>query len=503
LSVLLGEWQMLTCIPDLQHMAATAQGYYPDQHSAGASMYQGYANGATPTPATYHHAAGNQYQTSNYMTTAAVYPVNQSSPTAHQEYELRKKATYDALNEFFGDLKSRQIDTAAYNAIGSRLMNLQPVTSYVGGGEYSSGGGSTSVATSTHPAGHGPGHQHYSLPHLRTKNDLLDADRLLDQLQNTVYGEGDTAAAVSSLIHNLPIHTNGNPHIPVHSRPSPPRGSAASSMSTASGLGSLSLSNTLPPITSSASLETPALTPASSVMSYNSPQSSAVDRVSLSPTHRPGLPLYPTVQDSHSHHSHHNAYTSAMSSSSLVSSAHATAMPSGTSHYSYDQHGHRNYSAGELQRARPSGGSSPRDAQSVRSDDIEDSLPQIGRLGVHSPSTANVDPALWETASRRSKGSSSGRGSATPTLLPTREDGEESDPAGGDPEWLVKVRVLEALKAYVKHRLDNSMWDSGSENGEKSFSANLPKAEEEEKVRDDSSDVDMEEERSLYPVIPV
>ena len=75
---------------DLQHLAATASGYYPDHHSiSGASnVYPSY--GASTNPSAYHGPSG-QYST-NYMTT--LYPVNNASMS---EYEVRKKATFDAL----------------------------------------------------------------------------------------------------------------------------------------------------------------------------------------------------------------------------------------------------------------------------------------------------------------------------------------------------------------------------------------------------------------------
>jgi hypothetical protein len=421
-------------------MAASAQGYYPDgSHMPGpsASMYQGYTNGGAAA-ANYHHSGG-QYQ-ANYMTT--LYPV---TPSATQEYELRKKATFDALNEFFGDIKSRSIDPTMYHAVGQRLMQLQNVPGYVNSGDYGSST-QTAVASASHFQ---QGNNHYTLPTIRTKHDLLNVDSVLDQLQSTVY-EHETQAAMQGIqvrgAHAIPTHTNHPPHIHVAHRSSisPPRGGSSIS----SG-GSLSFSTTLPPITTAVALDTPALTPASTVMSYSSPQSSAADRVSLSPTNRPEL-LYPAVTASSLHEAHSAHYPVTTASAGM--SANATALPSTLNAHGYDHHPH-NFDSGRLQRMRDGPSPELNSAASVMSDDTDDSLPRIiGRLGVRSPSVSHVDPALWE------KRSASSRGSLTPTV---KEEGE-IDSSASDPQWIVKVRVLEALRAYVRHRLDNEMWDDGS-----------------------------------------
>jgi hypothetical protein len=61
---------------------------------------------------------------------------------------------------------------------------------------------------------------------------------------------------------------------------------------------------------------------------------------------------------------------------------------------------------------------------------------------------------------------------------------DEEDDDASDPNWLAKVRVLESLRAFVKHRLDNCLYERESS----------------EEINDRKS-VDMEEPRSLYPVI--
>ncbi len=137
-------------------------------------------------------------------------------------------------------------------------------------------------------------------------------------------------------------------------------------------------------------------------------------------------------------------------SAAAAAGAAATALPAGMQgRDAYGGH-HRHFGAGELQRARPpAAGGGAEEAE-------EALLPNIARLGVRSPSVSNVDPALWDA---RSQGSSArgSKGSATPTPASKEEERE------GDPEWIVKVRVLEALREYVRHRLDNHLWEEEGE----------------------------------------
>jgi hypothetical protein len=335
------------------------------------------------------------------------------------EYEVRRKATFDALNDFFGDIKSRQIDPNTYNMVGQRLMGLSNLPNYMGA-EYSGG---TAIATAAHP----PSLNHYTLPmpNLRTKNDLQSIDSFLEQIQATVY-EHETAnqAASAGVAHPTHHELTAVDHRSNHS---PPRPSIAST------------GHVLPPLTSTAAAvdNTPALTPASSVMSHNSPGS--VHSAGISPVTRPTIPLYPVLPSTSSLADVGSAYT-ATSSASLTST--------------FDNDGHR-YHTGMLQRARSS---SP------------DSLPNIARLGVRSPSISNLDPALMESG-----GGLKGSANSSPPLDPdlrtdaksngeTTPGAELSDPSG-DPDWIVKVRVLEAVRGYIKTRIESEDYsdDSASE----------------------------------------
>jgi hypothetical protein len=386
----------------------------------GASTGYGYGTAGAPNPSAYQ-TAPNSYQ-ANYMTT--LYPVSQ--PNLATEYEVRKKATFDALNEFFGDMKDKQYDPSMYGAMSRRLLGLSNLPSYTGATEYSGG---TAIATATHP----PSLNHYTLPmpSLRTKGELLDIDRFLEQLQATTYEHETPTQAANAGVAQAGSHYIPTA-LPVRSSHSPPR---AHIMSTGT---------ILPPLTSTA-MDTPALTPDSSALSYHSPQSTHSS--TISPVSRPTIPLYPTIPstmaDAH--------YTTHGSASALTST-----------HDPNIHHGSRRYQSGNLNAPRPSN---------------NDELPRIESLGVRSPTMANVDPALRKD---------SPSASIDPELSgdSKHQSRDSSSAKSEESEWIVIVRVLEAARGIVKERLEQHVYDSDSGN-----TTPKPETEAEKDARD------------LYPVI--
>jgi hypothetical protein len=425
-------------VADLQHLAATASGYYPDHHSLSAgSVYPSHYNTAASNPSAYH-GPSSHYQ-SNYMTT--LYPVNNASMS---EYEVRKKATFDALNEFFGDIKTRQLDPGTYHAMGQRLMNLQGLPA-MGAGDYGAG---TAVASAA-PA---PMSNHYSLPmsNIRTKNDLQHIDQFLEQLQATVYEhETQAAQAAQAGIHQAGSHYL-HPAVNLRTSHSPPHiGSSHQTQVTGHHI--------LPPIAATASDATPALTPASTVMSYNSPGS--VHSATVSPISRgSNASMYPTLP-----------------SVSSVQDASGSALPSVLAS-SFEADSRRRYSAGLLQRSRAAQDS--------------ESLPNISRLGVRSPSLASVDPALTGDSDRKSA-SPAGSDKVDPAISGRKNsESEEAEESNGDPDWLTKVRVLETIRGLIKQRLENNEFEDDDDADTVKAGADSPAETEAEK-----------EARDLYPVL--
>jgi hypothetical protein len=263
------------------------------------------------------------------------------------------------------------------------------------------------VAQAQHP----PMHHPYSLPlpNLRTKSDLLNIDQFLEQLQSTVYENPNHAAAAGVAHPSHYVHTGAG----YRSSNSPPGLSSSHSQSShATAIGSTSA-------------ETPALTPASSVLSYGSQHSPGAQHSSnngVSPTSRTSIgSMYPTLPS-----------VSAMSDMSA-------AAPSSGLAPAFDTDGRRRFSGNLLQKAAPdrsendmdtsSDGASPKD----RRDSEQNSLHHdVNQLAIHSP---KVDPALRSPSVA----------SSTPT-----EQGDSSQQS-----WVENIRVIERLRAYLKDRLDS------------------------------------------------
>ncbi|KAF2125828.1 hypothetical protein P153DRAFT_378649 [Dothidotthia symphoricarpi CBS 119687] len=394
-------------VADLQALAATASGYqYPDGALGPNGGYaQQHPGGA---PAGFY---GGPPQNSAYG--PVYYAVNQQQQLTN-DYEIRKRAAYDALNEFFGDAKRRSIDPSTYYDVGQRLMGLQGVQLPVLGGAGYHGGMSeyghsgTMVAQASHPPMHP-----YSLPlpNLRTKSDLLNIDQFLEQLQSTVYENPNHAAAAG--VHQAGAHYVHSGHAGYRSSHSPPGLSSSHSPSShATAVGS-------------AGVETPALTPASSVLSYGSQHSPGAGHSGSNhspPSRAPVGSMYPTLPS-----------VSAMSDMSAGA-------PSSGLAPAFDADGRRRFSGNLLQKAAPDREEAERmdisddgtSNKNARRGSDQDSLHrEVHQLAIHSP---NVDPAL--------------RSPSVDSPTPT-ETGDSSQQL-----WVENIRAIERLRAYLKDRLD-------------------------------------------------
>ena len=425
-------------VADLQALAATASGYqYPDGALGPNGAYgQQHPGGA---PAGFY---GGPPQNSAYG--PVYYAVNQTQQL-NNDYEIRKRAAYDALNEFFGDAKRRAIDPSTYYDVGQRLMGLQGVQLPVLGGGYQGGGmseygghGGTMVAQAQHP----PMHHPYSLPlpNLRTKSDLLNIDQFLEQLQSTVYenpGQNPNHAATAGI-----PHPGIYPHAGVNYRSSNSPPGLSSSHSQSSHATTIGTTNA----------ETPALTPASSVMSYSSQHSpgAAHSASNVSPTSRTSIgSMYPTLPS-----------VSAMSDMSA-------AAPSSGLAPAFDADGRRRFSGNLLQKAAP--GRRNSDSMDTSDDDAspkgdsEDLHHNVNQLAIHSP---KVDPALRSPSVVSS------------TATETGDSSQQS--------WVENIRVIERLRAYLKDRLDAHEYSDDEDND--------VKHEQERRMSDDDA-------HNLYPVL--
>ncbi|KAF2676126.1 hypothetical protein K458DRAFT_352256 [Lentithecium fluviatile CBS 122367] len=394
-------------VADLQALAATASGYQYPEGALGQGGYgQQHPGGA---PAGFY---GGPPQNSAYG--PVYYAVNPTQQLNNDSYEIRKRAAYDALNEFFGDAKRRVIDPSTYYDVGQRLMGLQGVQLPVIGGYHQGGGmseyghGGTMVAQASHPPMHP-----YSLPlpNLRTKSDLLNIDQFLEQLQSTVYENPNHAAAAGVQQAGAHYVPTGSTYRTSHSPPG---------LATSHGG---SHANAAP----STATETPALTPASSVLSYPSQHSpgSHHSASTVSPTTRTSLgSMYPTLPS-----------VSAMSDMS-------TAAPSSGLAPAFDADGRRRYSGNLLQKAAPDRRASGDHMELLhdttshkesRRGSEQDLHHDVNQLAIHSP---KVDPAL----SMRSPSQVS--------------SASTEQPEASQQSWVENIRTIERLRQYLKERLE-------------------------------------------------
>jgi len=201
-------------------------------------------------------------------------------------YDSRgNKRQYDAMSDFFSDTKRRQLDPTSYHQVSQRLLPLHgslPIHAPSMAAEYLP---TPSVVAVDSHAAHAP-YQHYQLPpmpELRTKNDLLHMDQMLEQMQTTIYESSNT------------------PYMPLNIRPSqsPPQTAAhGPPMATQQSCGPAHMASPLTDISSTHSTGTPAATPPSSAQSHTSGHSPSASSATFSPSprHRPTAPaLYPTL----------------------------------------------------------------------------------------------------------------------------------------------------------------------------------------------------------------
>lgn len=388
------------------------------------------------------------------------------------DYEVRKRAAFDALNEFFGDAKRRVIDPATYYDVGHRLAmgGLQPAM--VSSAAAAAGGYSGADSYGT-PAAHLP-QQHYTLPlpNLRTKNDLLNIDHFLEQLQSTVYENSNGAAAAG-------VHQAGAHYIPTgmgygRSSHSPPTVGHPSTSS-------LGASNVLAPL-ATPQTDTPALTPASSVMSYgsgagHSPPSQHASH-GLSPTRSTasGLnaPMYPTLPA-----------VSAMSDMNVGAGYSTSGAPASSLASGFDADGRRRYSGGLLQRQAPT-----RASVEPMDEDTPTGSPKApldsGADGEESKSTPTLNVSMIDPSMRSPSAKSEDAAEGTPS----REESQQE-------QWVENIRMIEALRELVKNRLEAGEFESEEASADNAGEA----SKDVEMGHDDVKTEQDKDAESLYPVL--
>lgn len=220
------------------------------------------AYGQGPPHGYYAHSAPQPYGHLGYYQQPI--PNQRTEPLGYNATYDRRRG-YDDLNDFFGQAKRRSLDPGNYSHVGRSLMPLHGALSVHTGGL-----GTQYMTAAPAPAlpaiGGGPSSQsaldqHYYLPpmpNLRTKGDLEQIDQILEQMQSTVYENSGSPPNTQypsnfDLRHQSPAPRPNAPsdHYAVSAAQMPSPLSAVSS--TTNG--------------------TPAHTPPSSSLSYNSAHS--------------------------------------------------------------------------------------------------------------------------------------------------------------------------------------------------------------------------------------
>ena len=321
------------------------------------------------------------------------------------------------LNDFFGDAKRGAFDPASYNDVGTRLMALQgvPLTMLSGDGmtDYQSAPAMVGVQGGVY----GPTASLPSMPNLKTKNDLTAVGDILEQMTTTAYEYANSVGAARAA-HSTPsyeLHTIRSSHSP------PSLQLPSSHMPSLSAVPTLSGSST-----QSAHSPTPGLSPPSSSSSSHSPASN----LDASPT--TGTAMYPTLP-------------SVASTTMFGEYAPSSMAPSSALGAQFDRDLRRRHGGGTLQKAQPA--SNNEDAMDVSSPGKEPSSPH----GCESKfSTRNIDPALSRLASSPSLRSPLSETDDTLTSTPA-ETMEEN--------WVNNMRLVEALRSFVKGRLERGEWE--------------------------------------------
>ena len=399
---------------DLQTLAATATGYYPDNQMGhgGAYPHPGVAG-----PAAYYNS-GPPPPGSSYG--PVYYAVNQPPGGMDAQLESKKRAAVEALNDFFGDVKRRNIDPRVYYDVSQRLAALQPhqlplLTGYgmgdVGVPDYQQ----TLVAAAQN-------YHAMPLSSLRTKADLVSVDQYLDQLQATIYDSANQAAATG--VNQASTNNRQSAHL---------TGTAP-----------------LAQMTSSTAADTSNLNPSSSI--YNSAQSSNTVEASqtLSPGSRsnvyPNLPNVSSVSD--------NGYVSA---NGVPTSATATSFADTSRRFSgVDDNNQAMVMPMTMAMSANSSAAANKRPESRRVSDQHGLRQGVKQIAL---SPLAVDPSLRSPTQQSESSTAGGAGGANVSGNASGGTGGENVNEREQETWVENMRTIEFLRQLVKDRLERGEFE--------------------------------------------
>ena len=349
-----------------------------------------------------------------------------------------QKRGLEGIHSLLMDVKSGALDTSSYGQLGSRLAAIA-------GSGLPFLPGSTMTDFPSQQAGgspsggvYGPVAQ-YSLPpipNLRTKDDLLDADRIFSAMQTTIYENSNAVAAAgvgqpdAHYVQSLgQRHGNSPPGLQL---PSAHNTNLNSNMET-------------PSPQSNHSGSTPAMTPPGSAHSYTSRNSPPSLNGNNGFQQAPQAAMYPTLPS-----------VSANLGTGFGSMQMAQ---TSTLENQLDDSHRRRYSGGRLQKARPA---DPKTKAEGPMDIAED--------GAATPKTRAASSSSSEAASAAKRQTPGGGNFSSNNIDPalggmaSPSTGELDEAAVKENEmWVGNARTVEALRAIIKHRLEANEYESDEE----------------------------------------
>ena len=413
-------------VTDLQSLASTAQNFFPEHHQPlHSNMPMSYPQHQPQNGSAQYYTPSSSYSYGN------VSYVNHGGETGNHPSLESHKQGLQSIRDLVVDAQHGQFDTRSYAQVGPRLSAIQNTgLPFLGGasmGDYESGGGSPGGGVYAPTA-------HYALPipNLRTKDDLVEADQVFQAMQTTIYDNAQPGAQIIAAMGRRPSHSPPGVQVP------------SAHYSNAAGTSQQSNHSA-----------TPDLSPPSSAHSHtsgNSPPS--VHGQNMSPT-TPSA-MYPTLPGATSDTTANGYGSSNMAPTSTLGSQ-------------FENQPRRRYSGGRLQKAQPLDrtpkreemdtsedyqASSKNTAVSSSSSDAGSVVkPQTRRMVDFSSS--NLDPALGGIASPSS--------------------GEMDEGAiKANEMWVGNIRTIEALRTWIKQRLENHEYESEGETQEREGEEGTP-----------------------------
>lgn len=401
---------------------APMHGYHPGNQKVDPGMYGGghsggynyhpsngqphYGNGATSGPA---GSYGPVYYNMPQTTYADMGGLTES-----------RKRQHDALDAFLGEAKRRQIDPSQYIDLGAQfggVSGLMPMAASAGyggnAGGYDSGEG-YGVPTGYPAMGiHNP--HAYSVPfqNMKTKNDLMSIDQFLMQLQNTVLehsGQNQRGQMHAS-------HSDSSLDPRIEGTPS--------------------------------STNTPSLSHASSVHTPGS-QMSSHSPASMYSQAKP----YPQSEGSSDAGSGFTGYPNLGPAGHVDNSSFMQHVPPTGLAGDDDSDYRRRFQSGRHWRAQPQERQKSAGSDTSSSKDSE-LAKGVGKVNI-SPPTPESKRSPKEPANDASSDRSDGSSEGSTGSSEGKRAGDEKLTA-----WLNNIRLIEALRNFVKHRLEHGEFEGG------------------------------------------